>query len=398
MNKMEGHIRIKEKVLKLKPELIKLRRDFHMYPELGREEFRTAQTIESYLNSLGVETQRLANTGVVGLLSGDRPGKTLLLRADMDALPVEEMTGVEYQSCHKGKMHACGHDGHVAMLLVAANILSGLKKEICGTIKFVFQPDEEGADSGAAMLIEQGVLNQPDVDAAMGLHLMTSLRTGCIGISQGCVMADTVVFNLLIKGKGGHTAMPHQSIDPLMVAANLITIVQGVQTRQIDVLKPTSVVFGKIQAGSGANIIPEHARLQGTIRCLYDSKGEESPSQKFENTVHRICQIYGAGYDIEFTPAAAPVVNDPLLYRMVKAAAETTVNRKENVTGHTTMIAEDFGYFGTHIPSCFYFIGAASPDLKNEYPHHHPKFSIDENALEIGVEMHVKSALAYLDN
>lgn len=395
---MEKHINIKEEISKLKPDLISLRRDFHMHPELGFEEYRTAQTIESYLRALNIETRKMAGTGVVGILNGNRPGRTLMLRADMDALPIKEMTSVPYTSVHEDRMHACGHDGHMAMLLVAVKILSRHRDKIFGNIKFVFQPNEEGADSGAAMLIKEGVLKNPDVDAAMGLHLITGLETGQVGVSQGCVMADAVFFKLQISGDGGHTALPHQSVDPIMVAANIILSVQAIQTRQIDILNPTSIVFGKIQAGTGPNIIPQQADLQGTIRCLYNSKEQENPFQKFEKTVQQICNIYGAGYKVDFIHSAAAVVNEPQLYPLIKTAAKKSVIEKENIVNYTTMIAEDFGFFGHYVPSFFYFIGAGNKKIKTDYPHHHPKFNIDENALETGVEMHVRSALSYCED
>ena len=395
---METSINIKEEILKLRPDLIRLRRDFHMNPELGFEEYRTAQTIESYLRSLDIKTRRMAGTGVVGILNGNRPGRTLMLRADMDALPIKETTSVPYTSVHEGRMHACGHDGHMAILLVTAKILSGHRDKIFGNIKFVFQPNEEGADSGAAMLIKEGVLKNPDVDAAMGLHLITGLETGQVGASQGCVMADAVFFKLQILGDGGHTALPHQSVDPIMVAANILLSANTIKTRQIDVRKPTSIVFGKIQAGVGPNIIPVQAELQGTIRCLYNSKRQEDPCQKFEKTVQHICSVHGAGYKVEFIHSAAPVINESQLYPVIKTAAEKTVIQKDNMVNYTTMTAEDFGYFGQCVPSFFYFIGAGNKNRKPNYPHHHPKFNIDEDALETGVEMHVRSALSFFEN
>jgi amidohydrolase len=369
-----------------------------MHPELGFEEYRTAEVIETYLGALGIETKRMANTGVVGVLNGTRAGKTLMLRADMDALPIKERASVPYASVHEGRMHACGHDGHMAILLVAAKILSEHRDKIFGNIKFVFQPNEEGSDSGAAMLIKEGVLKNPDVDAAMGLHLMSALETGQVAITQGCVMADVVTFNLQIKGVGGHTALPHQSVDPVMVAANIILNAQMIQTRQIDVLKPTSIVFGKIEAGTGPNIIPEQAELQGTIRCLYNSKEPETPCQKFEKTVQHICSIHGARYVVDFVHSAAAVINEPQLYPVVKTAAKKSVVTKGSIVDHTTMIAEDFGYFGHHVPCFFYFIGTGNKKIRTDYPHHHPEFNIDEDALETGVEMQVRSAIAFFEN
>lgn len=389
---------IKDQVNDLKNEVTELRRHFHQFPELGFQEFQTADYIEKYLQDLGIETKRITETAVIGLLKGQSSGPTLMLRADMDALPVHEETSADYQSKHEGVMHACGHDGHVAMLLVAAKILSQSQEQIAGSIKFVFQPNEEGDTGGAKLLIEKGVLKDPDVDAGMGIHLMSGMKTGEIGISGGPVMADAHIFKLTIIGAGGHTAVAQKSIDPVVTAANIIQSTQIVQTREINVLKPTSIIFSKINAGSAPNIIPEKIEMEGTIRCLYDSLAaeNENPCLKFERIVKSICEAHRATYELTLEYSNAAVVNDHQLAESMRKCAEKTVKHADDIVNHVTMIGEDFGDFGKLIPIAFYFIGVGNTEKETEYPHHHAKFDIDEDALPLGVEMHVRGALSYL--
>ena len=389
---------VKKEVMELNDELIELRRDFHQHPELGLEEFRTAEKVEEYLKDVGLEVSRIAETGVVGLLNGSQPGKTLMLRADMDALPVEENTSVPYKSVNKGKMHACGHDGHTAMLLIAAKILSRYRDEIKGTIKFLFQPNEENMCAG--LLVEKGVLDDPKVDAAFGIHLMSPLETGKIGIASGAVMAGMHVFKLIITGKGGHTGFPQESIDPIITASNIIQTTQIVQTREIDVFKPTLIIFGRIEGGTTSNVIPEKVEMEGTIRYLYDAEGEgeNHPCKKFERIVKNVCDTHRAKYAIEYTYSHPAVINDPEMADFVKATAEKHVDIKENIVPFVTMVGEDFCMFANKVPSAFYFIGSGNREKGTDYPHHHPCFNIDEDALPVGVEMHVRNALSFLNH
>ena len=387
---------IKAEVDKLKKELIELRRDFHQHPELGLEEHWTADKIESYLKSLGLEISRIGETGVVGLLKGDQPGRTLMLRAEIDALPVQEMTSVPYKSVHDGKMHACGHDGHMAMLLVAARILGEHKDKIKGNIKFLFQPNEENMHAG--LLVEKGVLENPTVDAAFGIHLMTPLETGKIGVASGAVMAGMHTFKLVIKGKGGHTGFPQESIDPIIAAANLVQTTQIIQSREIDAFKPTVIVFGRIEGGTTSNVIPEQVELEGTIRYLYDAAatGEDHPCKKFERIVKHVCETHRTQYEVGYPYNHPAVINDSEMIQLVRTAAEKVVDAEDRIVPFVTMVGEDFCEFANRVPSAFYFIGAGNKDKDADYPHHHTCFNIDEAALSIGLEMHVRSALAFL--
>jgi amidohydrolase len=387
---------IKADVDKLKNELIELRRDFHRHPELGLEEHRTADKIESYLKPLGCGLSRIGKTGVVGLLKGSQPGRTLMLRADMDALPVQEMTAVSYKSVHEGKMHACGHDGHMAMLLVAAKILCEHRDRLKGNIKFLFQPNEENMHAG--LLIEKGVLENPTVDAAFGTHLMTPLETGKIGVASGAVMAGMHTFKLVIKGKGGHTGFPQESIDPIITATNVVQTTQIIQSREIDAFKPTVIVFGRIEGGAASNVIPEQVELEGTIRYLYDAdaEGENHPCKKFERIVRHVCETHRASYDIKYPYSHPAVINDPDMTHFANQAAAEVTDTKDSIVPYVTMVGEDFCEFANRVPAAFYFIGAGNSDKAADYPHHHACFNIDEDALPIGVEMHVRTALAFL--
>lgn len=387
---------IKNEINLLREELIHLRRDFHQHPELGFEEFRTSGIVADYLEELGLEVQRnVAKTGVVALLKGVSEGPTLLMRADMDALPVTEENDISYKSVYEGKMHACAHDGHTAMLLVAAKILTKHKDKIHGNIKFVFQPNEE--DAGAKFMVEEGVLENPKVDAAVAIHLWSPIETGKMSVSVGPVMGAMDIFKITIKGKGGHTAMPQYAIDPVVVAAQIIMGSQVIATKQINPLTPTIVSFAKVSAGTSSNIIPEIAELEGTLRYLYKggADSEERPRQRLEKIVKGICETFDTTYEIDFQTSNFTVSNDPTMTNVVRKIAIDMVG-EENLVPYQTMAGEDFSEFTLEIPSTFYFVGMGNKDKGTDYPHHHPKFNIDEDALEIGVEMHVRSALEYL--
>lgn len=389
-------MKIKKEIQDLTDELIELRRDFHKHPELGFQEFRTSEIIKKYLTECGLEVSSVAKTGVVGLLRGKQPGKTLLLRADMDALPVQEQNDLPYKSIYEGKMHACGHDGHMAMLLVAAKILARHKDEFKGNIKFVFQPNEE--DAGARFMVEEGILENPTVDAAMAIHLWSPIESGKIGISAGPVMAEHFNFKLILEGVGGHTSAPHSSIDPIICAANIIQTVQVIQTREVDALKPTLILFGKINGGTASNIIPDKVELEGTIRCLYDggNEGVEQPRARFERIVKGICEAHRIKFDLQFIPSNYIVNNDPQFSEFVIKEIEKNMGKEIQVIPYVCMGGEDFSEFCQDRPGALVFIGTGNPDKKTNYPHHHPNFNIDEDTLSIGTEIHIRTALAYL--
>lgn len=386
---------IRKEIEDLNNELIELRRDFHQYPELGFEEFRSQEVVMNYLEECGLKPEKITKTGVVALLKGKNPGKTLLMRADMDALPVTEENDVAYKSKNVGKMHACGHDGHMAMLLVAAKVLSKNKDKINGNIKFVFQPNEE--DAGAKFMVEDGILENPKVNAAVAIHLWSPIETGKISVSEGPVMGAMDSFKISIKGKGGHTAMPQEAIDPVIVAAQIIMGAQVIQTKQINALTPTLITFAKVNSGTASNIIPEEVVMEGTLRYLYKGGPDsiERPRQRLEKIVKGLCETFDTSYEIEFTPSNFTVENEPKLTNQIKEIAIDLVGN-DNLVPYVTMAGEDFSEFGKDIPSTFYFVGMGNKEKETDYPHHHPRFNIDEDALGIGVEMHVRSALKYL--
>lgn len=388
---------LKEEIKALESELIKLRRDFHMYPELGYQEFRTSKIIKEYLRKLGLEVSTVAKTGVVGLLKGKTAGKTVMLRADIDALPQEEKTNLPFKSRNPGIMHACGHDGHTAMLLVAAKILAIHREDIKGNIKFVFQPNEE--EAGALNMIEEGILDNPKVDAAFGIHLWTPIESGSVGLVGGPVMAANEEFELTVIGRAGHTSAPHTAVDPVLVASNIIQSLQSIQTREIDPLLPITIMIGKINGGRGRNIISEKVEIGGTIRFLFENEEEDKIIllYKIERLIKGICYGMGADYELKYIPSNPALKNDYSMIHYIEKAAHETFGEKCRIVSYRCMAGEDFAEFSQRVPSAFYFIGIGNEEKKTNYPHHHPMFDIDEDTLKYGVEMHIRSVLNYLD-
>ncbi len=389
---------IKNQINKLKQEIIDLRRDFHMYPELGFQEFETAKKVEVYLQNLGLKPERSAKTGVVAVLDSEKPGPCLMLRADMDALPITEKNQISYKSKNEGIMHACGHDAHMAMLLVAAKILTDNKALFQGKIKFIFQPNEEIA--GAVKMIEEGVLENPKVDAVVGIHIWSLIPTGRLSITPGVVMGGLDVFKMRIKGKGGHTGYPHEAIDPIITMADIIQNVQSIQTREVNAQKPVIIMFGKINAGEKANIIPEEVELEGTIRFLQSTApdSEYNPTKKFIRVCKSICETHQCTCDIEIEHENIPLINDENMVTLAKNAASKVFGRSDIIDHARYIAGEDFSEFSTKVPGVLIFLGCANSEKHSTFPHHNPNFNIDEDVLTKGVELHVKTALNYLNN
>lgn len=387
---------IKDEVIELEEELINLRRDFHMYPELGYQEFRTSKIVYDYLKDLGLEVKNVAKTGVIGLLKGEQPGKTIILRADMDALPQKEEVNIPYKSVNEGVMHACGHDGHTSMLLIAAKILSKHKKDIAGNIKFVFQPNEE--EAGALDMINEGILEDPKVDAAFAIHLWTPLKSGEVGLAEGPVMAALEEFELEIYGRAGHTGSPHTAIDTILPATNIIQSIQSIQTREINPLWPIAIMIGSINGGSGRNIIADKVLIGGTIRFLFKDEVAEKKDllERFERVVKGICEASNVTYKLRYIPSNPSLLNDGKLISYVRNASVETFGVDNNFIECRNMAGEDFAEFSQRVPSVFYFIGNGNEEKESTYPHHHPLFKLDEDTLKYGVEMHVRTALDYL--
>jgi amidohydrolase len=388
--------KIQARIRELRQELIELRHDFHMYPELGFQEFKTAKKVENYLHNLGFDTQRVAKTGVVALLDSGRPGPVLMLRSDMDALPITEANEKDYKSKNEGVMHACGHDSHMAMLLVAARVLKENEASLKGQIKFVFQPNEEVA--GAIHMVKEGVLENPDVDGAMGIHIWSQIPSGKVSITPGGVRGGLDVFKIRVKGQGGHTGYPHEAIDPVIAAASIIQTVQMIQTREIDAQKPTVIMIGKIQAGQKANIIPEQVLMEGTIRFLHTAAEDspDNPTQKFIRICKGICQVHQCSCDIEIEHENIPLVNDAQMTCFAKQTAVQVYGGDEIIESGKYIASEDFSEFSSRVPGVFIFLGCGNREKETDFPHHNPRFDVDEDVLEKGVELHVKGALKFL--
>ena len=385
---------ITQAVNELEEELIALRRDFHAHPEIGFEEERTAKIVETYLRELGIETARLAKTGVVGLIKGQAAHPVLMLRADLDALPVQEENEVAYASKNPGVMHACAHDAHTATLLIAARILMQHKDELKGTIKLVFQPNEENA--GAVPMIEAGVLENPTVDAAIGVHVWTPLPSGTIGISPGGVMAGLDIFKIAVKGAGGHTGYPETAIDPVIAAADIIQTAQRIQTREISLLKPTVLMFGKINGGTKANIIPDTVTIEGSIRMLYDDR-EDQPVRRLQQLAERVAATHGCQCEMEWFRENIPLINDAAMTQMMTNAALKVADSKDRIVPYASTASEDFSEFSSRVPGVFVFLGTGNEAKGSHYPHHHPRFNIDESVMVKGVELYIRGALTYFN-
>jgi amidohydrolase len=390
--------KIKQRIAELNKELLNLRRDFHKHPELGFEEHRTAGVVENYLKNLELHPQRMTKTGVVALLEGSKPHPVLMLRADMDALPIEEESDEAYKSKNKGVMHACGHDAHMAMLLVAAKILSENKSNISGTIKLVFQPNEEIA--GAIHMIDDGVLENPTVDAVMGIHIWTPVASGKIAVTAGPVMAGLDVFKVTIHGKGGHTGVPEDAVDPVIAAANVIQTVQIIQTREISNLKSTVIMFGKIAGGTKSNIIPDKVQLEGSIRFLYPGgpDSEEQPSERLIRIVEQVCKTHRCTCEIDIVHENIPLINHDEMVKIAKETAAEVFGDKKCLIDNQTIASEDFSEFSSRVPGVFMFLGTGNEKKGSHISHHNPCFDIDEDTMPAGVEMHVKGALNFFKN
>ena len=374
----------------LQPQLVTWRRQLHQRPELGFREVGTAQLISQHLTQWGIEHQTaIAQTGIVATIRGDRPGPVLGIRADMDALPIQELNQVPYRSKNDGVMHACGHDGHVAVALGTAYYLATHRDRFAGTIKILFQPAEEGP-GGAKPMIESKVLENPAVDAMIGLHLWNNLPLGSVGVRTGPMMAATELFECTIKGKGGHGAIPHQTIDSIVVGAQLVNALQTIVARNVDPLKSAVVTVGKFQAGTAKNVIADSATLGGTVR-YFDAAYEHFFKQRIDQIMAGICQSHGASYVLNYQPLYPPLVNDSDMTDLVRSVALSVVETPTGVVPECqTMGGEDMAFFLREVPGCYFFLGAANESKGFAYPHHHPRFDFDETALGLGVEMFVR--------
>src|SRR5215831_349474 len=390
--------RLKSEIDELVPGMVALRRDLHEHPELGFEEVRTSSIVAQRLRSLGLQVQTgVAKTGVVGLLRGDasRPGaKTIAIRADMDALPIHELNEIDYRSAVEGKMHACGHDGHTAIALAVAALLSKRQAELTGNVKFIFQPAEEGR-GGAYLMVQEGVME--DVDGVIGLHLMSSYPVGLVGVRAGPVFASADGFVLRVKGKGGHAAMPHSAVDPIVISAYIITALQTLISRESSPFSPAVITVSTIQAGSSFIIIPENVEMQGTVRAF--SQGvRDQLLRRISEIAHGIASAMGGSCEVQVFNGCPACVNDASMTGLVHEAAVASVGAGNVESSEEVMStsSDDMADFLKVVPGCYFIVGAHNEQKGANYPHHHPRFNIDEDAMPIAVEVLARAAMDFL--
>ena len=393
----------------IEPKVIEWRRDFHEHPELSNREFKTAAKVAEHLKSLGMEVKTgVAHTGVVGILKGAKPGPTIALRADMDALPVTERNSLAFASKEKaifndketGVMHACGHDTHVAILMGAAEILAKNKNDLKGTIKFIFQPAEEGPpqgeDGGAGVVVKEGYLD--DVDVIFGLHIRCMSKLGTIEYKPGGFMAASDWFTIKVKGKQSHGAAPWMGIDPIVVSAQIINGLQTIISRQTELTKEAAVItVGRINAGIRENIIPEEAVMAGTIRTL-DRDMRDKIFEKIKLTATKIAESSGAVAEVTFDPKTPVTYNDPALTEKMVPSLQRAAGASNVVKINAQTGAEDFAFYQEKVPGMFFFVGACPPDVDvDKAPSHHtPDFMIDERGMLTGLKAMLDVTLDYM--
>ena len=393
--------KIGKEIAEIKSQLISIRRQIHQNPELSNREFETSKLVAEYLKKLGLEVKTgIAHTGVVGLLKGNQPGTTVALRADMDALPIQELNDIPYKSKKKGIMHACGHDVHTTIALGVASVLSKMKNEIKGNIKFIFQPAEEGAppgeEGGASLMIKEGVLENPKVNAIFGLHVFPLLDIGTIGYKPEAFMAQSNRFEIEIVGKNAHGATPHLGIDAIVIACEVVLALQTIPSRLIDAREPVVLSVGVIEGGNRFNIIADRVKLIGTVR-VFSTKINKKVRAKMEKIIKGITESYGASYRFQYREGAPPVYNDPSLVKESLPVMKKIVGSRNVILLKPQMVAEDFSYYGQKTPSFFYFLGVRNEKKGITHMLHTPYFNVDEECIPLGVKLMSNLLLNYLE-
>ncbi|MPQ22848.1 peptidase M20 [Carnobacterium divergens] len=375
--------------------MIAFRRDLHQHPELQWEEFRTTQKVADEMDKLGIPYRKTVPTGLIAELVGGKPGKTVALRADMDALPVQELNeGLAYQSLEDGKMHACGHDAHTAMLVTAAKALKAIQSEIKGTVRFIFQPSEENA-KGAKAMVEQGAVE--GVDNVFGIHIWSQMPSGKVSCVVGSSFASADIFTIDFTGRGGHGAMPDACIDATMVASAFVMNVQAIVSRETHPLDPVVVTIGRMDVGTRFNVIAENARLEGTVRC-FSIETRERVKKAIQRYAEHTALTYGATAAVDYQYGTLPVVNDEEDALFAQKIIQDSFGEDALLQEPPTTGGEDFSYFTEHTPGCFALVGCGNPDKDTEWAHHHGKFNVDEDAMKMGAEMYAQYAYNYLNN
>ncbi len=392
--------RIDDEVEKARAEVIKIRRFIHMNPELGNREFETSKLVAAKLDTLGLEVRTgVAKTGVVALLRGSQPGITVAVRADMDALPIQETTGVPFKSLNPGVMHACGHDVHTSIALGTAMVLSTLKERMRGNITFLFQPAEEGApegeEGGAEVMVREGALDNPPVSAVFALHVWPE-ALGQVFVAPGFITASSDEFQITVKGRSAHGARPQEGVDAIVIAAEIVQALQTVVSRAVDPTDPAVVTIGTIQGGSRSNIIADKVTLVGTVRALSDANRKKIPPL-MEAIIKGLCEMSGATYEFEYKPLYPAVYNNPELAATMVPSLVQLLGKDKVVDWKPQLIAEDFSFFAQKVPGFYFFLGVKGPAQTAPMPLHSPNFNPDERAIPLGIKLLCHLLLDALD-
>jgi amidohydrolase len=378
----------------LHQETTSLRRDFHQHPEIAFEEVRTSGIVAERMKGLGLETKTgIGKTGVVSVLDTGKPGKTVLLRADMDALPVAEEKSVSYKSTLEGKNHACGHDGHTAILLASAKILTSMKQDLSGKYVFVFQPAEEIVKGAQAMLAD-GALNGLNPDASIGLHLTSSYPTGTVAIREGPAMAAADAFRIVVSGRGGHAAMPQTGVDPIVIGSSIVTTLQTLVSRETDPVDQSVISITSFHGGTAFNIIPESVELKGTLRT-FNANTRSYLHKRILIVVKGLAETLRGSAEIEWIEGSPAVVNDASYTERFRQVAIQALGESKVLRSNQIMGGDDMSLWLQQAPGCYFFVGSGNLEKASDYPHHHPKFDLDETAFPIAIELLTKGALEY---
>jgi len=392
--------KIDEEIEKVRAEVVKIRRFIHMNPELANREFETSRLVAAKLDTLGLEVRGgVAKTGIVALLRGAHPGITIALRADMDALPIQETTGLPFKSLNAGVMHACGHDVHTSVVLGTAMVLNSLKERLKGNIAFIFQPAEEGAppgeEGGAQLMVREGALDNPPVSAIFGMHVWPE-DLGQAFFSPGNITASSDSFQIAVKGRGAHGARPQEGVDAIVIAAEVIQALQTVVSRAVDPTDPAVVTIGTIQGGSRSNIIAEKVTLEGTVRTLSDPNRKKIPPL-MESIVKGICEMHGAAYEFDYKPGYPSVYNNPELATTMTPTLVQLLGKDKVVEWKPQLIAEDFSFFAQKIPGFYFFLGVKNPSGPAAAPLHSANFNPDERSIPLAIKILSRLLLDALD-
>jgi amidohydrolase len=386
---------ISDKVESITQEIINIRRFFHQHPELQLQEYATSKKISEILSEWGIENTIVAETGVVGLLKGSKPGRTVALRADIDALPIYENTNLKFASKNEGVMHACGHDGHIAICLGAAKILSEMTEHLTGTVKLIFQPAEE-LPGGAAHMIKAGVLENPNVDAIVGLHIWPDIPKGTVGITQGPIMSAVDRFDLTILGKGGHGAMPHKAIDPIAAGTHFLTSLQTILNRETDAFDRLVISPCSFNSGNSFNVIPEKAEISGTVR-YFDSTFQNLVPRRMEELISGITHAFRCDYQFDYTHLCPVVKNDSEITNYLEQATRKMLGQEKILRiDRPALGGEDFSFYLEKIPGAFFFLGTKDEIKGYTNSLHHPKFDFDEEIIPIGIKAFTSFVFEYL--